>query len=112
MAVPNTHPVIRWWSSGSNSWWDVPVFLLVVVAGGAAGFGSFEAWGQGHWPLFALLAVVAIACLVAVAAQVLGEVVGYLLVALRVLSLPLMAFPKPRAWLNQVWDGLNKKPSK
>lgn len=112
MAVPNTHPVVKWWSGGSDSWWDVPVLLLIVVAGSTAGFGAFEALDQQLWPLFVLLAVVATVCLVAAGPKLLGEVVVYLLVALRVLSLPLMVFPKPRAWLNRVWDGLNKESSK
>ncbi|WP_405150332.1 hypothetical protein OG308_11700 [Nocardia salmonicida] len=112
MAVPNTHPVVKWWSSGSDSWWDVPVLLLIAIAGSTAGFGAFEAWNQGHWTLFALLAVVATACVVAAGPQLLGEVVVYLLIALRVLSLPLMVFPKPRAWLNRIWDGVDEESSK
>ncbi|WP_194817259.1 hypothetical protein [Nocardia sp. XZ_19_385] len=111
MAAPKTHPVVEWWLKGSDGWWDVPIMLLFVIGGGFAGFGAFEAWNQGHWPLFVLLALAATACLVAAGPQLLGELLVYLVVALAVLTAPLLLFPRTRVWYQRVWGGVNKELS-
>ncbi|MEU8894409.1 hypothetical protein [Nocardia sp. NPDC048505] len=111
MAESKSHPVIDWWTGGADSWWGLPVFLLIVFAGLFTGFGAAEAWTQGQWPLFTLLALAATACAIALGPQLLGEAVVYLIVAVWLLTVPLLLFPRTRTWRARLWDGVDKRLS-
>ncbi|MEU8897902.1 hypothetical protein AB0C65_18735 [Nocardia sp. NPDC048505] len=115
MTVSEVHPVVRWWLSGSNSAWDIPILLFFLIVGGGSGLQALEAWEQGQWPLFALLAFVAVAFLVAAGPQFLAELLVYLgaalFLAFAAVTLPALLFPKTRAWYRRLWAKADKAVS-
>lgn len=94
------------WVGFSKKWWNLPLCLLLIPIGGVSVICAVGAWGDGRWPLFALLAVVALACALALAPAVIAETYVYLCLAFLLLSSPLLLFPRTRNWWKRTWTRL------
>ncbi len=102
--------------AGSQRWRDSWVGYFVTVAalfvGALSLIGAVAAGQRGHWVLVVLCVPVIAVCLRVVIPAMLEELIGSVMLALMVLSLPALLFPRGRRWWGRVWGGATRDVGK
>lgn len=98
----------RW----QDGWFGYFVTLGALFVGALSLVGAVVAGRQGHWVLVALYVPVIAVCLRIVVPELLEELIGSVMLALMVLSLPLLLFPRGRRWWGRVWGGATRDVGK
>ncbi|MQY27578.1 hypothetical protein [Nocardia aurantia] len=81
---------------------------VAIVVGVAAACGAIGAWQHGLWPLVVLCAFLFVACVPILVRALLDELRDWALLALLVVSLPLLLFPSGRRRWSRMWTARSK----
>ncbi|MEV6279431.1 hypothetical protein [Nocardia sp. NPDC051832] len=99
MAKAETSWAARLWGwYSSDKWWSLPLYLVVLFIGFSALMGASEAWDNQLPLLFVPLALVVAGCAILVVPPALAEAIGYLVIAVVVVSSPLALLPWTQSW--------------